>query len=62
MFSSFLTDPGQTHDGSEFVRIPLIIAAAHPTPDFTVMAPNWQLSAHAPHSIQSSTSIIRAFA
>ena len=50
----------QSQEGSVFVRIPLIIAAAQPTPDLTVIAPNLQLRAQAPHSIQSSISMILA--
>jgi hypothetical protein len=38
--------------GSEFLSIPLIIPAAQPTPDLTVIACNWQFNAQAPHSIQ----------
>ena len=35
-------------------------AVAHPTPDFTVMAPEAQFLAHAPHSMQASRSTIKA--
>jgi hypothetical protein len=40
------------HVGSEFLNIPLIIPAAQPTPELTVIAFTGQLSSHAPHSIQ----------
>jgi hypothetical protein len=39
----------------------LIIAAAQPTPEFTLIAPNSQFKAHAPHSMQRSLSVIEAF-
>jgi hypothetical protein len=61
MFLSFLPSKEQSHEGSELVIIPFRIPAAQPTPDFTEIAPGWQFSAHAPHSIQSSISMIQAF-
>ena len=44
----------QSHTGSLFLRIPLIIPVAHPTPDRTVRASSGQFNAHAPHSMQLS--------
>src|SRR5208337_3802203 len=41
--------------------IPWITAAAHPTPAFTLMAPDAQFFMHAPHSMQESRSAINAF-
>jgi hypothetical protein len=38
--------------GSLFLRIPLIIPAAQPTPEFTDIACTGQLSEQAPHSMQ----------
>jgi hypothetical protein len=38
-----------------------MIAAAHPTPGFTEIACVGQFIAHAPHSMQTSRSRIRAF-
>jgi hypothetical protein len=45
-------DPPQ--DSLRPVRAATIIAAAHPTPDSTCIAPSEQFSSHAPHSMQSS--------
>jgi hypothetical protein len=39
----------------------LIIAAAQPTPEFTLIAPNSQFMTQAPHSMQRSLSVIEAF-
>jgi len=38
--------------GSEFLRMPFIIPAAHPTPELTEIAWVGQFIAHAPHSMQ----------
>jgi hypothetical protein len=51
----------QPHDGSEFLSIPFIIPAAHPTPELTKIACTGQFRAHAPHSMQESRLMIRAF-
>jgi hypothetical protein len=48
----FVLEPEQSHVGSVFLRIPFIIPAAQPTPDFTVIAPGLQFNAQAPHSMQ----------
>jgi hypothetical protein len=40
------------HVGSEFLSIPFIIPAAHPTPELTDIACSGQFKAHAPHSMQ----------
>ena len=53
--------PEQSQDGSVPVSIPLIIAAAQPTPACTVMACWLQFFAQAPHSIQLFLSIITDF-
>jgi hypothetical protein len=50
----------QSHEGSVPLKIPFRIPAAHPTPDLTLTAPNRQLLAQAPHSMQSSISTMRA--
>jgi len=44
--------PEQPHVGSVLLRIPLIMPAAQPTPEFTEIAPGGQFRAQAPHSIQ----------
>ena len=49
-----------SHVGSVLRSAPLIIPAAQPTPDFTVIASTGQFIAHAPHSIQTSRSLILA--
>lgn len=51
---------GPPHEGSVPWIQPLMIAAAHPTPGVSVMAPHAQLVAHAPHSMQPSRSTISA--
>jgi len=51
----------QSQAGSVPRRTPLIIPAAHPTPDFTVMAPSGQFFEHAPHSMQWSRLRMTAF-
>jgi hypothetical protein len=51
----------QSQLGSVPLRIPLIIPAAHPTPDLTDMAPSGQFLSHAPHSMQKSRFRITAF-
>jgi hypothetical protein len=40
--------------------MPLIIAVAHPTPAFRLIAPKTQFWAHAPHSIHKSLSVTKA--
>ncbi len=42
--------------GPPLIRL-LMIAAAHPTPVFTVIAPNSQFRAQAPHSMHRSRSV-----
>jgi hypothetical protein len=42
----------QPQAGSVFLSIPLIIPAAQPTPELTVIASTGQFNAHAPHSMQ----------
>jgi hypothetical protein len=49
------------HVGSPPEIMLLMIAAAHPTPAFTLMAPNSQFNAQAPHSMQRSRSTTAAF-
>jgi hypothetical protein len=41
--------------------MPPMIAAAHPTPAVTVIAPGAQFLAQAPHSMHAARSMIRAF-
>ncbi len=54
-------DPSlQSQDGSLPVIMPLMIAAAHPTPLSTRIAPNAQLVMQAPHSIHLSLSTMTA--
>jgi len=53
--------PEQSQLGSVPVSAPMMIAAAHPTPDSTAMASAGQFLAQAPHSMQASRSTIRAF-
>ena len=48
------------HVGSPPVNQPMIIAAAQPTPAFTLIAPAGQFNAHAPHSMHKSFPKIRA--
>jgi hypothetical protein len=43
------------------VSIPFIMPDAHPTPEFTLIAPYLQLSAQAPHSIHKSLSLTATF-
>jgi hypothetical protein len=50
----------QSHVGGPPVTILLISAAAQPTPAFTVIAPNSQFIAQAPHSMHWSLSVIAA--
>jgi hypothetical protein len=50
----------QSHEGSVPLNIPFRIPAAHPTPALTVIAPKRQLLEQAPHSMQSSISVMRA--
>jgi hypothetical protein len=50
----------QSHVGSVPRMIPLMIPAAQPTPDFTVIAPSGQFFAQAPHSMQKSLRRITA--
>jgi hypothetical protein len=52
--------PLQSQEGSPPVIILLIRAAAHPTPAFTLIAPNSQFLTQAPHSMQRSLSVIVA--
>jgi hypothetical protein len=49
------------HVGSEFLSIPLIIPAAQPTPELTVIACTGQFNAQAPHSMHESLLIMCAF-
>jgi hypothetical protein len=56
-----LFPPLQSQDGSPPVIMPLMIAAAHPTPLSTVSAAKAQLAAQAPHSMHLSLSMITAF-
>jgi hypothetical protein len=44
----------QPQVGSVLFKIPLIIPAAQPTPELTVIAFTWQFNAQAPHSMQKS--------
>ena len=44
-------------EGSVPVSMPLMMAAAQPTPEFTVIAPNSQFKAQAPHSMRRSRSV-----
>jgi len=50
----------QPQVGGPPVTMLLIMAAAQPTPAFTVMAPNSQFRAQAPHSMHRSLSVIAA--
>jgi hypothetical protein len=50
----------QSQDGGPPVIMLLIMAAAHPTPEFTLIAPNSQFFAQAPHSMQRSLSMSAA--
>jgi hypothetical protein len=50
----------QSHVGGPPVTILFMIAAAQPTPAFTVIAPNSQFMAQAPHSMHRSLSVIAA--
>jgi hypothetical protein len=50
----------QSQDGGPPVTMLLMMAAAQPTPAFTVMAPNSQFRAQAPHSMHRSLSVIAA--
>jgi hypothetical protein len=50
----------QPQVGSELLSIPLMMPVAHPTPERTEMAPNLQLRAQAPHSMQLFISVILA--
>jgi hypothetical protein len=50
----------QSQDGAEPVSLPMIIAAAQPTPAVTEIAATGQLRAHAPHSMQRARSRIVA--
>jgi hypothetical protein len=51
----------QPHVGSPPENIPANMPAAQPTPDFTVMAPEGQFKAQAPHSIHKLRFAIFAF-
>lgn len=54
--------PASPHpqDGSVPVSMPVMIAAAQPTPAFTESAPKSQFFAQAPHSMQRSRSVTTA--
>ena len=52
--------PPQSQLGFVPRRIPLITAAAHPTPAFTRIAPEAQFWAQAPHSMHAPRSTIAA--
>jgi hypothetical protein len=56
-----LPESEQPQVGSLPVSKPFMIAAAQPTPGFTLNAEKGQFSAHAPHSIQAFMSTISAF-
>ena len=51
----------QSQVGSVPRNSPLIMPAAQPTPDFTVIAAVEQFIAQAPHSIQKSLRLMNAF-
>jgi len=51
----------QSQVGSVPLKIPLMIPAAQPTPDLTVMACSLQFFSQAPHSMQRSLFMIIAF-
>jgi len=53
--------PPHPHVGCVPRSIPPMIAAAHPTPAVTVIAPDAQLRAQAPHSMHEARSRIWAF-
>jgi hypothetical protein len=50
----------QSQEGAPPVIIPLMMAAAQPTPEFTVIAPNSQFMAQAPHSMHKSLFVTAA--
>jgi hypothetical protein len=50
----------QSQEGAPPVSMPLMMAAAQPTPGFTVIALNSQFMVHAPHSMQRSPSVTAA--
>jgi hypothetical protein len=51
----------QSHEGAPPVSIPFIMPDAHPTPEFTLIAPYLQLRAQAPHSMHKSLSTTPTF-
>ncbi len=51
----------QSHEGLPPYSMLLIMAEAQPTPELTVIAPNSQLRAQAPHSMHKSLSVMAAF-
>jgi hypothetical protein len=50
----------QPQEGALPVSIPLMMAAAQPTPEFTLIALNSQFMAQAPHSMHRSLSVTTA--
>jgi hypothetical protein len=50
----------QSQEGALPVIMPLMMAAAQPTPESTVIAPNSQFMAQAPHSMHLSLSVTMA--
>jgi hypothetical protein len=50
----------QSQVGSVPLSNPLMIPAAQPTPDLTLMAPSGQFIAHAPHSMHKSLCMMDA--
>ena len=54
-------EPPQSHEGAPPVSIPFIMPDAHPTPEFTPIAPYLQLRAQAPHSMHKSLSTTPTF-
>jgi hypothetical protein len=52
--------PLQSQEGGPPLIMLLMMAAAQPTPVFTMIAPASQFKAHAPHSMHKSLSVIAA--